>query len=78
MFKTAKPAAQPRTLRTIAEDKGVAPAGMEGSTAYDSQAGVPMTERTSGQRYSGSVADQALPTTGATRVPSPADPKPFK
>lgn len=78
MFKTAKPSAQPRTLRTIAEDKGVAPAGMESAPAYDTQAGVPMTERTAGQRYSRAAEDQALPTTGAVRAPSPADPNPFK
>lgn len=73
MHKGVKPAAQPRTLRTIAEDKGTAPAGFEGATPYVANAGVPLSEPSAMDSYVDSAQEvfemaRSAPASGA---PSP-------
>jgi hypothetical protein len=76
-FKAARPKGQPRTLRTIAEDKGSAPAGRDPGMEIDPVAGVPMgyPGGGAGQRFA-DHADQAAPQgAGAKRIDKP---KPYK
>lgn len=77
MFKTGKPSAQPRTLRTIAEKKNRGEGFMD-EAHLDTQAGIPMSAPGAGQRYSQAAEMEAHPKSGAVRAPHPADPKPFK
>lgn len=76
-FRGTKPSAQPRTLRTIAENKGTTPAGFDGGEAYDAQAGLPAGALTAGQRYEDPAA-AAAQQGSAVRKTTAADPKPFK
>lgn len=70
-FKTSKPAAQPRTLRTIAEsNKGSFPL----DAAFDYQGGVPLSVPGAGQAYQdGALAAQLNSSgrQGAVALPTP-------
>jgi hypothetical protein len=75
-FRAQRPKAQPRTLRSIAEDKGTAPAGRDGSLDVDPVAGVPAQPGAGfGQRYA-DPADAAV-VQNTKRGGAPA-PKPYK
>lgn len=75
-----RPPAQPRTLRTIAEDKGSAANGFEGigeTDQYDKDEGVPTAHPGTGGSYN-DVAQAAKPGKAmARRGLTPSDPKPF-
>lgn len=43
-FKGPKPAAQPRSLRSIAENKGTVPADFGSEIAYDHTHGIPLID----------------------------------
>lgn len=76
-FKGVRPPGQPRTLRSIAEDKGSTPASREGELPYDANAGVPQGTPGAGTYTDGAAA--ARPASGAAkRGASPADKTPFK
>jgi hypothetical protein len=70
-----KPAGQPRSLRSVAEEKS-GTAGFEDAVEFDAQAGVP--KGASGGSYN-DEAETVLPapSTGR-RAPGPQDQKPFK
>lgn len=70
-----RPPAQPRTLRSIAEEKGTVPAGFPADLAYDDEAGAPVGAGVAGT-YRDS-AEQARPSPGAGQAKG-SDPKPFK
>ena len=72
-FYGVHPPAQPRTLRTIAEDKGTMPAGfVDGGVAPSS--GLPISMPGAMERYSDYAGVQVVATTKAAR---PQDPNPF-
>ncbi len=73
MPKAPKPAAQPRTLRSIAIGKA-RPEHFDTNVVYDSQAGIPMGTLGAGQTYN-DVADAARGRGGQERA---SDPSPFK
>jgi hypothetical protein len=51
-FRQKVPAGQPRTLRSIAQTKGAAPANLlDADAGYDTNAGIPVTERGAYQEY---------------------------
>jgi hypothetical protein len=68
MFRGPRPAAQPRTLRSIAEDKGTAPAGfVDGGIA---PSGLPISAPTAMQHYVGKLPG-VIPGTAMPPGPSP-------
>jgi hypothetical protein len=75
MFKGNKPSAQPRTLRTIAEQKGSNPAGFDGEIPYVPQTGLPVTVKGATELY----VDEAMHVTlsGDKSQAKGADPSPF-
>ena len=75
-YRGQVPKSQPRTLRSVAETKGTRPAGFDGEVPYDSNAGIPLTQQSAGQRYS-DAADAARPAPGAGQSTA-TDPSPFK
>lgn len=66
MFKAAVPAGQPRSLRSIAQSQND-PSSFADAIPYNAQAGVPMSSKGAGDKYSdaamavtqGSVMDRA-------------------
>lgn len=72
--KGALPKAQPRTLRTIAEEKS-APASFPEDLPYDTQGGVPQSVQGGGQSYN-DAAEAARARPG--KQGNAADPKPLK
>lgn len=73
--KGLKPEGQPRSLRSIVEEKS-GTAGFDDGVPFDPQAGVP--SNVSGGTHK-DVADAALPPpSSGKRAPGPQDPKPFK
>jgi len=73
MHQGVKPSAQPRTLRTIAEEKGAVKQGSGDEVAYDPRAGIPTSAKGAGQRYQ-DEAEKAAALSGM----QPSNPKPFK
>lgn len=68
MFRGVKPKSQPRTLRTIAEQKGTTPAGFDGADEPEET------------KLRGEYDDKAEAAKGGspTRGTNASDPKPFK
>jgi hypothetical protein len=71
-FRQPIPAGQPRTLRSIAQTKGAAPANLSDDSTFDAPGGVPVTERTAFQEYAG-VSGNFFP-----QVPQSSPSTPFK
>lgn len=71
-----KPAGQPRTLRSVAEQKS-APASFPDEVPQDTAGGVPSSDRTFGQKYD-DRAEAVKPKSGGVRASTAADKKPFK
>lgn len=53
MFRQSIPTGQPRTLRSIAQTKGAAPANLMDDNGYDTNGGVPASDPTAYQEYEG-------------------------
>ena len=58
------PAAQPRTLRTIAERKGTKPAGFDGAAAYAPNAGMPAGMKSATDVYKDDAVEAQASATG--------------
>ena len=75
-FRGTRTSAQPRTLRTVAEDKGTAPSGRD-VMPFNAQAGIPDGEIGQAGSYD-DIAKAALPPAGSgVRTPGAEQPKPF-
>lgn len=70
-----KPAGQPRSLRSIAEQKS-GQAGFEDAVNFDPQAGVPVGA--AGGSYRDEAEAALPPASSGKRTPGPQDQKPFK
>jgi hypothetical protein len=73
--KGVRPAAQPRTLRSIAEDKGTAPASFPEDLPYDHAAGAP--KAVSGGVYADEAAAALPPPSAALKPRPPHEPRPL-
>lgn len=78
MFRGEKPAAQPRSLRSIAESKGTTPSGFHEDLPYDTNAGIPQGAVHAQGQYEDAANEAKPDASQGKRQTSPADKSPFK
>ena len=76
-FKGVLPKGQPRTLRTIAQTKGAAPANLESDAGYDLVSGIPNGFSGANQPYKDAAAPINNPLPSAGKKSNGADKSAF-